>query len=142
MSIASQALLRSTILRDEGIDAALALDLDRPLTDDKENEVEEHGKPGIKKSTASRAPILRASRADSAQPDDSIIVTDNVALTKQFNKAHDDNCAPIDENTSPEDELSTEKAATGGVQQSQGFSEIALVEVHSIFVKDNGPSHP
>ena len=121
MSTASQASLRSAIPRDEDIDAALALDLDRPLTDDEEIDVQEQvkpktrrltrTKPGSKKSTASRAPMRKASRAGSAQPEDSIIIVDDKTLPKQSDETHDDDHVPIDENTSPEVELSTEKAA-------------------------------
>lgn len=120
MSTASQASLRSAVPRDEDIDAALALDLDRPLTDDEEMDVEEdvkpktrrltRTKPGLKKPTASRAPTRKANRADSAQPDDSVIIVDDVTLPKQSDEAHDDDHAPIEENTSPEDELLTQKA--------------------------------
>ena len=66
-------------------------------------------------SIAFRAPIRKASRVDSAQPDNSMIIVDDVTLPKQLDEAHDNNHAPIDENTSPEDELSTEKAARSSV---------------------------
>ncbi|KAL8761762.1 MAG: hypothetical protein Q9184_002161 [Pyrenodesmia sp. 2 TL-2023] len=73
-SAASKASLRATIPDDEEIDAALEVDLDRPLTDD---EVEQdppampmgksrrltRTRPGSRNVTASTAPVRRATRA-------------------------------------------------------------------------------
>lgn len=118
MSTASQASLRSAMPRDEDIDAALALDLDRPLTDDEEDDVEEdvkpksrrltRTKPGSKKPTASRAPTRTATRASSAQPDESAMIVDDVNQPEQVKQTQDD---AIEGNTFQGDELSTEKAA-------------------------------
>ena len=122
MSTASQASLRSAIPRDDDIEAALVLDLDRPLTDDEEIDIEEdvkpktrrltRTKPDSKKSTASRALTRKANRASSAQPDESVIIVDDVIQPKQLEEAHDDDQAPNKENNSPGDESSTEKAVT------------------------------
>ncbi|MDI1487484.1 MAG: hypothetical protein OHK93_006754 [Ramalina farinacea] len=144
MSTASQASLRSAIPRDEDIDAALALDLDRPLTDDEEIDVEgdvkpktrrlTRTKPGSKKSTASRAPTRKANRASSAQSDESVIIVDDVTLPKQFNEAHNDDQAPIEENASPEDELSTEKAAKKPPPRKRGPKQ-------KVFGEENDNEH-
>ena len=77
VSTASKASLRATIPNDEDIDAILAEDLDRPLTDDEEDtgplEIKQskgrrltRTKPGSKNAPASIAPARRTTRTSTA----------------------------------------------------------------------------
>lgn len=82
-SIASEASLRAGMPNDEEIDAALERELDRPLTDDGEDDEEEickptkgrrltRTKPGLKATAASTAPTRRTTRTSTITIDDSL----------------------------------------------------------------------
>lgn len=82
-SIASEASLRAGLPNDEDIDAVLAEDLDRPLTDDGEDEEQEMSKPttgrnltkakhGLRAPDASTARTRRTTRASTVTIDDSV----------------------------------------------------------------------
>ena len=82
-SIASEASLRVGMPNDEDIDAALEEDLDRPLTDDGEDDELEtikppkgrsltRSKPGSKATDASTAPTRRTTRTSTITGDDSV----------------------------------------------------------------------
>ncbi|KAI4283675.1 MAG: hypothetical protein L6R35_005087 [Caloplaca aegaea] len=89
-STASKASLRATIPDDADIDAALEADLDRPLTD---NEAEPEPptqktktrrltktRPGSRNTTASTAPVRRATRASALPADDGAMTGINATM--------------------------------------------------------------
>ncbi|KAL8966037.1 MAG: hypothetical protein Q9197_006208 [Variospora fuerteventurae] len=90
-STASKASLRATIPDDADIDAALEADLDRPLTDD-EAELEPpptqktktrrltKTRPGSRNTTASTAPVRRATRASALPADDRSMTDVNATM--------------------------------------------------------------
>ena len=142
-STASKASLRAVMPKDEEIDAALEADLDRPLTDDGEDdEVEDikpakgrrltRSKPGSKATAASTAPTRRTTRTSTITVDDSV-----TEMYPVIPGLHESVEQPIDEAEKAEPELKPlPKQKTGKKKATRKASAKEKAEKEAISVEE------